>query len=326
MTGVFKANNPYNNFLLFVYGFLLKLPMFLQPNIPRAQHSDGFLYRSLLKLIAPVCEGRNIIYSIIAFILLYVQAITFNKLVNDQRLLPKSNSLAGMSYLLITSLFIEWHTLTSALVVNTFLIWILARLCNLYNVTNPKTALFDLGIITGVATFFYFPSILFAILIIAGMAITRPFKLTEWIVAFIGILIPYYFLGAWIFLTDGWKRYHFPWMAISIPAFHDASWAYVSIILILSAVVIGGIFNQNNMLRLLVQSRKNWHLIYLYLGIAVLVPFFNATKSFSYFILAAVPMSALAAAAFLFPERKWFAIVVHWSFVALTVVVGYFIK
>lgn len=326
MTGTFKANNPYNNFLLFVYGLVLKLPMFIHPEIPRTQQLDGILYRGFLNWLAPAAKTLPIIYSIIAFLLLYIQAITLNKLLNNHRLLPKPNYLAGMSYLLITSLFTEWYILSAPLIINTLLIWVLSRLCNLYNNPNAKTILFNVGMITGVASLFYFPSVAFSLLIIVGITITRPFKLPEWIIALVGIITPYYFLGAWFFLTDRWASYRFPGVSVTLPKFNESVWAYIAIIFVLITIIVGMIFIQNNMRRLLVQSRKSWSLIYLYLLVAIVVPFLNAAHSFDYWILTAVPVSAFAAAAFLFPERKWFSFFIHWSLVALSVIVGYFVQ
>jgi hypothetical protein len=37
VTGTFKANNPYNNFLLFIYGLVLKLPSFIHPEVPKPE-------------------------------------------------------------------------------------------------------------------------------------------------------------------------------------------------------------------------------------------------------------------------------------------------
>lgn len=238
----------------------------------------------------------------------------------------KPNYLAAMSYLLITSLFVEWSVLSAPLIINTLLIWVLSKLCNLYNNPNAKTSLFNIGMITGMASLFYFPSIAFSLLIIVGIVITRPFKLPEWVIAFLGILTPYYFLAAWIVLTNRWKDYRFPGVAVTFPKFIETTWAYIAIIFVLFTIAIGIGFIQNNMRRLVVQSRKSWSLIYLYLLVAIFVPFLNAAHSFDYWILTAVPSAAFAAGAFLFPERKWFGFFIHWSLVALTIVSGYFIR
>ena len=326
MTGIFKANNPYNNFLLLLYGLVLKFPMFIHPHVPKPQQLDGFLYKAFLEWLKPVAGDFHIIYSAIAFFLLYIQAMNLNKLVNNQRLMQKSNYLTGMSYLLITSLFTDWYYLSSPLIVNTLLIWVLSKLCNLHSNNSPKTSLFNIGIITGVATFFYFPSIAFALLIIVGLGITRPFRLPEWLMALLGTLTPYYFLAAWVFLTDSWHGYKLPGVAVTVPKFNQTSWAYSAMIVISLTILVGIYFIQLNMRKQLLQSRKSWNLIFLYLVVAFFVPFLNASQNFDYWILTAVPIATMAGAAFLYPERKWFAICMHWTMVIISVVMGYYLR
>ena len=239
--------------------------------------------------------------------------------------MQKTNYLAGMSYLLITSLFSDWYYLSSPLIVNTLLIWVLSKLSNLHNDNNPKSSLFNTGMIIGVATFFYFPSIAFLLLIMVGLGITRPFRLPEWLMVLLGIMAPYYFLGAWVFLTDRWKGYHFPGFTITVPAFRQTAWAsYTAVILILLSILIGIFFIQHNMRRQIVQARKSWNLIFLYLLVAFFVPFLNASKGFDYWILTAVPIAAISGAAFFYPDRKIVPMIIHWGMVAICIVMGYF--
>ena len=326
MTGIFKANNPYNNFLLLLYGLLLKLPIFLHPHIPQPQQLDGFLYKAFLQWMKPLAADIHIIYSMITFLLLYVQALTLNNLVNDQRLMQKPNYLTGMSYLLFTSLFTDWYYLSSPLIINTLLIWVLSKLCKLHSNNSPKTSLFNIGIITGIATFFYFPSIAFGLLIIVGLGITRPFRLPEWLMALLGILTPYYFLAALVFLTDSWHGYHFPGVSITVPAFVQTRWTLAAMIVVSLTTLTGIYFIQLNKRRQLVQARKSWNLIFLYLSVAFFVPFLNASKSFDYWILTAVPIAAITGTAFFYPEKKWFAICMHWSMVLISIAMGYYFK
>jgi hypothetical protein len=203
---------------------------------------------------------------------------------------------------------------------------VLSKLCNLHNSNSPKTALFNIGIITGLATFFYFPSIAFALLIIVGLGITRPFRLPEWLMALLGILTPYYFLAAWVFLTDKWHGYQFPGVAITVPKFNQTAWAYSAVIIVALTILAGLYFIQLNIRRQLLQARKSWNLIFLYLVVAVFVPFLNASQSFDYWILTAVPIATMAGAAFLYPEKKWFPICMHWGMVLISVVMGYYLN
>jgi hypothetical protein len=326
VTGVFRSNNSYNNFLLLLYGIFLKLPIFLHPKVPQPQQTDGFLYKVLLNWLAPIGKGLPVIYPLIAFFLLYTQAVYFNKVVNDQRIMQRPHYLTGMSYLLISSLFMEWNVLSSPLIINSLLIWVWAKMSGLYNNQNPKSALFNIGIAIGFATFFYFPSLAFAALIIFGLALTRPFKLAEWVIALFGIITPYYFLLAIMFLTDKWKGYHFPGFAVTYPVFNQTNWAYAAIFIVLFTSIIGIFFIQQNFRRQLIQARKSWNLTFLYLMVALFVPFVNATHTFDYWILCAVPVSAFSAAAFLYPSKNWFPLLLHWLMVGFVVAINYFVK
>jgi hypothetical protein len=300
--------------------------MFISPEVPIPQQPDGFLYRVILRWIEPAGNTFPLIYPIIAFTLLYTQAIMLNKIVVNQRLLQKTTYLAGMAYLLITSLFTEWNHLSAPIIINSLLIWVLSELCKLHNNPNPKSLLFNIGIMIGLATFFYFPSIAFSLLVVVGLIITRPFRVPEWVMVVLGILTPYYFLISWAYLTDRMKEFDVPEIAITIPVLYKSAWAYGAIILIFLTQVVGTFFIQHNMRRQLVQTRKSWGLVFLYLLVSLLVPFLNETDDFEYWILIAVPLSVIASAAFLYPDRKWFAYFVHWGMVALIIIMQYFIN
>jgi hypothetical protein len=322
VTGTFKANIPYNQFLLLLYGFLLKLPMFISPVVPSASKSDAFLYKELLAFLLPLGKGFPFIYSIIAFFLLYFQALSLNRMVNQQRLLPKPNYLTGMFYLLITSIFPGWYGLHAALIAATLLIWILSKLCTIGNDPKIKFTLLNIGMVAGICTFFYFPAIIYVLLILAALAITRTFKLPEWLMVFLGIGTPYYFLWAWLFLTGGPSNLLAPTFAMSKVIVPTSIWSWVAISLLLVLLAVGIVFIQKSMRRLLVQSRKNWTVIYLFLLLAMIIPFLNKQPALYYWMLSSIPLSAIAAAAFFFPERKWFSFVVHWGLVAMIVVLG----
>jgi hypothetical protein len=324
VTGVFKANTPTNHFLLFVYGFLLKLPMFVHPVVPVPDQNDGFLFKRILSLLSPIGGQVPLIYPALSFLLLLAQAVTFNRLVSAQRLLQRPNYLTGMSYLLLTSLFTEWNQFSAPLIINTLLIWVWASMSSLFTDAKPHTRLFNIGMAIGVTTFFYFPAIAFTLLIIMGLAITKSFRLGEWLIALVGIITPYYFLLAFIFLTDRWETYHFQRIALSLPRFSQNALAYTGIGIVALLSLIGFAFVQQQMRRQLIQTRKSWSLIFLYLIVAFIIPFINATHSFAYWILCAIPLSVLAAGAFLYPGRKWVAPFLHWGTIAFILFKLYF--
>ncbi len=326
MTGTFKANNPSNNFLLLLYGFVLKLPIFLNPPVPLQQSADGPLYSSFIIWMKGVFAGFPMIFSIISFIFLYMQAIVFNKAVNDQRLFQKPTYIVGMSYLLLTSMFSDWFILSSSLMASTVLIWVWNKLCSIHNNNAAKTTIYNIGLSIGMACFFYYPLIIFTLLFIVGIAITRPFRLNEWLIGLVGICTPFYFFASWLYLTGQWNTYRLPIAISDSPVFQQSKWAMAALLILVLAMILGIYFVQRNMRRQVVQTRKSWQLIYLYLLGAVLVPFVNSGGNFGNWILTAVPLSLLVSSAFYYPDKKWFPRVLHWAMVAITIAIGYFIR
>ena len=325
MVGTFRAGNPLNTFLLFIYGLLLKFSFFRDAPLPVIQKTDGIFFKELIIWLNKAAIGWPFLYPLVTYLLLFTQAITFNKLLNNQRLIQRSTHLPAMSYLLLTSLFPEWNVLTSTLIINTIMIWVWARINNLYNSSNPKTLLFNIGMVIGICSFFYFPSLAFAFLIVFALILTRPFNLAEWIIALIGIATPYYLLFSYLFLSDKLKNYKLPVFNIAYPKFQQNYWALPAIALIVIAFFTGAYFVDANFRRQVVQVRNGWSLILFYLVVASFIPFINYTHTFEYWILTAVPLTAFIACAFFYPSKTWFPILLHWLMVALIITTSYFI-
>lgn len=324
MTGIFKANSPNNNFLLFIYALLLKLPLFLFPKPALSQSADGLLYKGLVRM-AETNIGTPVLVNILAFLLIYAQAVFLNKMVNDHRMLQRPNYLTGMSYLLLTSVFNEWFVFSSALVAATLLIWVWAKLCSLHNQPSPKTTIYNIGLAIGVAAFFYQPAIVFVLLFIVGMASTRPFRINEWMLGLLGLLTCFYFFAVWLFLSGGWASFKLPIYEIALPPFQKTWLNILTLILVGLAAVLGIYFAQRNMRRQIVQTRKSWFLLYFYVFVASLLPFVNA-ESFNNWILTAVPLAVLIASSLFYPDKKWFPLFIHWSMVGIYIAIAFYFR
>ncbi len=239
-------------------------------------------------------------------------------------MLQKPTYLIGMSYLLLTSLFSDWSSFSSPLIVNTVLILVWSKLCKLHNDPSPKTSIFNIGLAIGATAFFYFPALIFILLALFGLAVARPFKMTEWLMVFVGVSTPFYFFGSWLFLTNNYKFYHLPAATISLPVLYQTRWAIVAIILVLICLFLGFAFIQNNLRRQVVQTRKSWQLVYLYLVVAAFIPFLSNSTGFSNWILMAVPVSMIMACALFYPEKRWFPLSMHWAMVLVALAISYF--
>lgn len=323
MIGTFRANNPINTFLLLIYGLLLKLVWLIHPQIPVIQKTDGLFYNRVLSVVKPLLDHYPFFYSFIAFVFLFSQALSFTRLLNNRKLMQKPNYLPGMSYLLITSFFPEWNILSSSLILNSLLIWVWAKMSSLYNNPGAKSTLYNIGMVIGITTFFYFPSLAFALLIIFALLITRPLRIAEWLISILGILTPWYLLFAWLFLTNRLYSFQVPGIRVQYSLFIQNNAQYAGMLLILLAAIAGAFFVQINARRQVVQVRKSWGLLLLYLVVAILIPFINSIHNFQYWILTTVPLSAFIACFFYYPTKKWFPLSFHWIMVAFVIYMNY---
>jgi len=300
---IFKQKSPGNVAVLFIFGLLLKLPLFLYPKNISANEMDGRLYQWLISLLPPV---NGLICAAISFALLYVQALMINYLLNEYRLMPRQNYLPAMAYLLITSLLPEWNYLSSQLVANIFIIWIFIHLFRLYNANNAKAQVYNIGLLLGIASYIYFPSSAFIICILLGLMILKPFRFNEVILFLLGCLTPYYFHAIYLFLFSKLNFANFfPHIQVKIPEIKNSIWIALSVLLLTIPFIMGGYYVQLNLRKMLIQVRKNWSIVLLYLVLAFFVPFINSNQSLHSWILVTVPFACFHACAYFYPAKRW---------------------
>jgi len=305
---IFKQKSPGNVVITLLFGLLLKLPLFLYPKNIVASSIDGRLYQWFISILPP---GSPMVYSVIAFSLLYTQALMINYMVNEYRMIIKATYLPAMAYLLITSLMPEWNYLSSPMLANSFIIWMFIYLFKLYNSNNAKAQVYNIGLITGITSYIYFTSAAFVLCVLLGLMILKPFRLNEIVLFFLGCLTPYYFHAVYLFLFGELSlRNFFPQISVRIPLLKNSIWLAGSILLLTVPFLVGGYFVQANLRRMLIQVRKNWSVLLIYLLLAFFVPFINSDQSFETWILVTVPFAAFHACAYFYPVKKWFPLII----------------
>lgn len=326
MTGIFRTNNPLNTFLLLVYGIFLKFIWLLHPQIPVIRSSYGFVFNDILHFAKPYLDAFPKLYFVIPYLLLFTQAVTFNQIIISRRMIEKPNYLPAMSYLLITSFFPLWNVISPPLLINSIFIWVWSKMSNLNNNRHPKATLFNVGMAIGVASFLYLPSVAFALFAILSLIITRPPKVAEWLITFIGIATPWYFMAAWLFITNKLYSFRFFGFGVSQDSYRLFYNEWIGISIIILMILIGSIFVRSFMTKQILQVRKNWGQIVLYLLISIAIPFILLNHSLGYWLLALVPASAFIGCAFYYPRIKWIPMVLQWIMVGFVFYMQYFKK
>jgi hypothetical protein len=67
--------------------------------------------------------------------------------------------------------------------------------------------------------------------------------------------------------------------------------------------LIGGYFIQTHLRKMLIQARKNWSILLLFLLLSLFIPFINSVASLHNWIMVAAPFAAFHACAYLYPKR-----------------------
>ncbi|MGN6402663.1 MAG: hypothetical protein ACTHMD_19550 [Flavisolibacter sp.] len=300
---------------------MLKLPLFLYPQNSVVTDNDGPLYKWLIGCFA---SNNAFFSSLIAFALLYLQALLVTYLTNEYRMLPRQNYLPCMSYLIITSLLPEWSYLSAPLITATFVIGMFVMLFRLYNAPNAKAQVYNIGLLTGITSYIYFPSVCFMLCILLGLMILKAFKLNEIVLFLLGCLTPYYFYAVYLYLTDALNLKNFvPHLSVTVPAVESSIWLAISTLLLAIPFLMGGFYIQMHLRKMLIQVRKNWSIILLYLLLAFFVPFINSNQSFHAWVLVAAPFALFHACAYFYQPRKFISLVLFFVSVGYVLYLQY---
>lgn len=324
MIGFLRQKSPFNVLLIFFFGIAIKFPLFLYPRRPEATANDEDLYHHLVNWINSF-SGGAIIASIIAFALLLVQAFMLNYVTNEYRMMTKHNQLPAMAYLLITSLLPEWNYLSSPLISCTLVLICFLLLFRLYNKQNTKGEVFNIGLLIGISSYIYFPSASFLICFLIGILVLKPVRINEFILLLLGALTPYYFYGTYLFLSDRLTFNNFvPHLWVQVPVVKSSVFLAISIFLLAIPFLVGGYYVQSHLHKMLIQVRKNWTIVLLYLILAFFVPFVNTYDTFSNWVLLAAPFAAFHAAAYFYPPKLTFPMILFVAAVGFIIYQQYF--
>ncbi len=143
--------------------------------------------------------------------LISFQAIYLNLMINRHEVIYKNTFLPSFMFAVLissTPSFMQFHPVH---LVNLLMLFILNRAFTLFKNDSPVSALFDCGFLSGIAALIYFPAVIILPFLLITLIILRPFKIKEWLITIIGIILPYFFLSVFLFwnhnIAGFWKLY-----------------------------------------------------------------------------------------------------------------------
>ncbi len=307
-------------------GILIKLPMFTNP-APSPQLADNaaILYREAVLFLKSFSKNERMLFAVITYFFLFTQALQLNSLINKNRMMQRLNFLPAAAYLVITSLMPEWNRFSAPLLVNTLVLFIFAGLFRISNQYSIKGTVYNIGVAVGIGSFIFFPSIILFLWLIFALLVMRSVRLNEWLICLLGVTTPYYFYAAYLFFSDNWSwQQLLQPINIAMPSPGQSLWLAIGSILLIIPFLIGGYFVQENLRKMLIQVRKNWSLMLIYLLFGLFIPFLNNTaEGFENWILIVVPFAAFHACTYLYPPQRWIPVVIFWLSITFILVYQY---
>jgi len=182
---------PFITLVLWIPGFMKTDFLQIEP-----QGIFGYLLSDFLNSVP------QFLLVILAIVLVTGEAIYLNQVLNRHEVLYKNTRLPALIYIILMSFNNDVISFHIILLVNLCLIILCDKFFSLFKNENASKIIFDSGMLIALVSMFYLPFISLLLFLVIVLIIIRPFRFREWLVAFIGFLLPYFFLGVYYFLKD----------------------------------------------------------------------------------------------------------------------------
>lgn len=318
MVFLFRDRSDINLLFLVVLSILVHFHFYWEAPIVIANPSDGLLAYLLFHYIQPL---PPLALMVLFHVIVIVQALRLNILLSRFKMFQQVSYLPAFTFVLLTALFPFWDAISSGLIANALIIWILVKLNRLYDQTQPKTLEFNIGLIVGFSILLYEPIAILIPVVVFALTIIRPFRLAEWLVLIMGILLPFYFIFTYVFLTDSaaaftaflpkldWKN---PLAGIDIKV-------AIALVFIVIQLLIGIYFWQVQQNRNIIQVRKYWGVMLLTLFLTLFQPIIFSSQALYASAIVLAPLSSFICYAYASPKQLLLPNVLFWISAGLIV-------
>ena len=302
MVFLFRDRSDINLLFLVVLSILVHFHFYWEAPIVIANPSDGLLAYLLFHYIQPL---PPLALMVLFHVIVITQALRLNILLSRFKMFQQVSYLPAFTFVLLTALFPFWDAISSGLIANALIIWILVKLNRLYDQTQPKTLEFNIGLIVGFSILLYEPIAILIPVVVFALAIIRPFRLAEWLVLIMGILLPFYFIFTYVFLTDSAAAFtaFLPKLDWKNPLAGLELKAAITLIFIAIQLLIGIYFWQAQQNRNIIQVRKYWGVMLLTLFVTFFQPIIFSTQALYASAIVLAPLASFICYGYASPKQ-----------------------
>jgi len=318
MVFLFRDRSDLNVLFLVLLSVAVHFHFYWEAPIVIANPTDGLLAYLLFHYVKPL---PPLALSVIFHLIVIVQALRLNILVSRFKMFQHVSYLPAFTFVVLTALFPFWDAISSGLIANAFIIWILVKLNRLYDQTQPKTLEFNIGLIVGCSILLYEPIAILIPVVIFALAIIRPFRLTEWLVLIMGIILPFYFIFTYVFLTDSAEAFtaFLPKLDWENPLAALDAKSIIALSFMGLQLLIGLYFWQDQQNRFIIQVRKYWGVMLLTLVVTFFQPIIFSSQALYASAIVIAPLASFISFCYAGPKQLMIPNVLFWISAGLIV-------
>jgi hypothetical protein len=308
MINQFRTLNPLNLFFLLVYTLFMRLAIFadLPPKLNfefLEPYAKLFISIPLENTFSP---AGNVL---LAALSVYIQAILFNRIINNHSLLAKPGYLPGLLYITGTSLFMPFLILSPPLICNFLLIWILDKFLKMGKSPSAMSLLFDVGMIIAIGTFIYFPFIVMLLTPWLSLLLYRSFNWREWLAGLVGFLTIFFFLAVFYYWNDNLNMFYNIWLPLgnSFPSVFRINYNdYLVLVPVFVIIILATLKLRENFFRSFISTRKAFQMLFFVFLLGLVGVYTKPDFRLYHFLLCVPPGAVLLAYYFSNATKRWF--------------------
>lgn len=323
MVNQFRSLHPLNLLLLVAYLIFMRIAIFL--NLPAELSFEILEPYTKLFINIPKDALSSEANVFLAALITLVQALIFNRIINNHGLLAKPSYLPALLYITGTSLFLQFLILSPALICNFLLIIIIDKFLKLSKTSSAMSIMFDVGMIIAIGTLIYFPFILMLLMLWLSLLMYRAFSWREWIAGLIGFLTIFMFVAVFYYWNDNIHRFIDIWQPLTNKFPNNLQINYddylvlipVGMIMILAALQL-----RENFFRSFISTRKAFQMLFFMFLVSIFSFYTKRGVTVAHFLLCVPAGAVLLAYYFSNAKKRWFY---ETLFAILVICIQYFL-
>jgi hypothetical protein len=308
MINQFRNLNPVNLILLAAYAVFMRLAIFI--HLPDQLNFEFLEPYAKFFIQLPITDNFSPTANILlATVIVFIQAILFNRIINNHGLLAKPSYLPALLYITGSSLFLQFLILSPPLICNFLLIWIMDKFLKLGKAPNAMMMMFDVGMIIALGTLIYFPFIVLLIMLWLSLLLYRPFNWREWVAGFIGFLTIFFFVAVFYYWNDNITQFYKIWRPLtnSFPSVLKINYNdYLVLIPVGVIIILATLQLRENFFRSFISTRKAFQMLFFMFVVAIISFYTKPDFRVFHFVLSVPPGAVLLAYYFSNAKKRWF--------------------